>query len=173
MSKYILDHEAEDCVGCHACEVHCKSNKDLGPGPSPCQIVTVPNDTMAGHPRARFVFMPCFHCEDAWCIKACTTQAMRRREKDGIVFIEASLCIGCKSCMTACPWGAPQWDPVSRKAVKCDYCKDRLDVGLKPACVTKCLTGCLTFGEAGEIQNKRRERSARHVVAGSLGVAKL
>ena len=157
MSKYILHHEAEDCVGCHACEIHCKTNKDLGPGPSPCAIVTVPTP---GHPRARFVFMPCFHCEDAWCLVACPTQAVQRRDKDGIVFIEASLCIGCKSCMAACPWGAPQWDPVSKKAVKCDYCKDRLDVGLRPACVTKCITGCLSFGEASEIQGKRRECAA-------------
>jgi Fe-S-cluster-containing dehydrogenase component len=157
MSKYILHHEAEDCVGCHACEIHCKTNKELGPGPSPCEIVTVPTP---GRPRARFVFMPCFHCEDAWCISACPTKAVQRRDKDGIVFIEASLCIGCKSCMAACPWGAPQWDAVAKKAVKCDYCKDRLDVGLKPACVTKCITGCLSFGEASEIQGKRRERAA-------------
>jgi Fe-S-cluster-containing dehydrogenase component len=157
MSKYILHHEAEDCVGCHACEIHCKTNKSLGPGPSPCQIVTVPQ---TGHPRARFVFMPCFHCEDAWCLAACPTRAVQRRDKDGIVSIEASLCIGCKSCMAACPWGAPQWDPVTKKAVKCDYCKDRLDVGLQPACVTKCLTGCLTFGEAADIQDGRRERAA-------------
>ena len=161
MSKYILHHEAEDCVGCHACEIHCKTNKGLGPGPSPCQIVTVP---MPGHPRARFVFMPCFHCEDAWCLAACPTKAVQRRDQDGIVFIEASLCIGCKSCMAACPWGAPQWDPVSKKAVKCDYCKDRLDVGLQPACVTKCLTGCLSFGEADAIQGKRRERAAADVI---------
>jgi Fe-S-cluster-containing dehydrogenase component len=157
MSKYILHHEAEDCVGCHACEIHCKTNKDLGPGPSPCQIVTVPTP---GQPRARFVFMPCFHCEDAWCLAACPTKAVQRRDKDGIVFIDASLCIGCKSCLAACPWGAPQWDPVTRRAVKCDYCMDRLDVGLKPACVTKCLTGCLSFAEAGEIQEKRRADAA-------------
>lgn len=159
MSKYILHHEAEDCVGCRACEIHCKTNKGLGPGPSPCRIVTVPTPG-ATTPRARFVFMPCFHCEDAWCLAACPTQAVRRRDRDGIVFIDASLCIGCQSCLAACPWGAPQWDPVSRRAVKCDYCKDRLDAGLQPACVTKCLTGCLSFGEAGEIQGERRERAA-------------
>jgi Fe-S-cluster-containing dehydrogenase component len=157
MSKFFLHHEAEDCVGCHACEIHCKTNKNLGPGPSPCQIVTV---RTADAPRPRFAFMPCFHCEEAWCMAACPTGAVQRRDKDGIVFIAANLCIGCKSCMAACPWGAPQWDPVTRKAVKCDYCKDRLDAGLKPACVTKCLTGCLSFGEAGEIQRKRRERAA-------------
>ena len=55
---------------------------------------------------------------------------MQRREKDSIVFVESSLCVGCKSCIAACPWGTPQWDPATHKVVKCDYCKDRLDDGL-------------------------------------------
>jgi Fe-S-cluster-containing dehydrogenase component len=156
MSRYLLHHEAGDCIGCRACEVHCKTNKGLGPGPSPCQIVTVPRPV----PQLHFVFMPCFHCEDAGCLAACPTGAVRRRAQDGIVFIEASLCIGCKSCMSACPWGAPQWDPVSRKVVKCDFCMDRLDVGLQPACVTKCVTGCLGFGKADEMQAQRRHQIA-------------
>ena len=118
-----------------------------------------------GHPRTRFVYMPCFHCEEAWCIKACPTGAMQRREKDGIVFVESSLCVGCKSCIAACPWGTPQWDPVTHKVVKCDYCKDRLDDGLQPACVTKCVTGCLSFGVATEVSDPRRERYARMIVA--------
>ena len=155
MSRYLLHHEADDCIGCRACEIQCKASKALGPGPSPCQVVTVHTT-----PRTQFVFMPCFHCEDAWCLAACPTRAMQRRERDGIVFVEPSLCIGCRRCMAACPFGAPQWDPVSRKVVKCDSCMDRLDVGLKPACVTTCVTGCLSFGEAGEMQRRRRERAA-------------
>ena len=62
-------------------------------------------------------------------------------------------------------WGTPQWDPVTRKVVKCDYCKDRVDVGLQPACVTKCVTGCLSFGEANVVPDPRRERYAREVLA--------
>lgn len=158
MSRYVLHHEAGDCIGCRACEIHCKTNKGLGPEASPCQIVPV---AMPGHPRARFVFMPCFHCEEAWCMAACSTQAVRRRDKDGIVFIEPSLCIGCKSCLAACPWGAPQWDAAARKAVKCDLCKDRLDAGLKPACVTKCVTGCLSLADASEVQQQRRAAAAK------------
>ena len=98
-------------------------------------------------------------------MKACPTGAIQRREKDGIVHIQASLCIGCKSCIASCPWGTVQWDPVTRKAVKCDYCMDRLDAGLQPACVTKCVTGCLSFGVANELPDPRRERYARQLVA--------
>ena len=77
--------------------------------------------------------------------------AMQKREKDGIVFVEKSLCVGCKTCMSACPWGAPQWNPETGKVVKCDYCKDRVDLGLKPACATICTTHCLHFGRPEEV----------------------
>lgn len=85
--------------------------------------------------------------------------------QDGIVYIEAALCIGCKSCIMACPWGACQWEPGSRRAVKCDYCMDRLDQGLQPACVTKCLTQCLEFGLAQSLPDDRRQRFAQSVAA--------
>jgi Fe-S-cluster-containing dehydrogenase component len=168
MSNYMLRHDETNCIGCEACELHCKTNKNLGPGAKPCKIVSVGPVDVAGRPRMRFVFMPCFHCEEAWCAKACPTGAMQRREKDGIVFVQASLCVGCKSCIAACPWGTPQWDPVTRRVVKCDYCKDRIDVGLEPACVTKCVTGCLSFGVAGELPDLRRELYARQIVAESM-----
>ena len=169
MSNYILHHDEASCIGCQACEVHCKTNKNLGPGPVPCQIISIGPIDVGGQPRMRIVFMPCFHCEDPWCVRACPTGAMQKREKDGIVFVEHSLCVGCKTCIAACPWGTPQWDPVTRKVVKCDYCKDRLDVGLQPACVTKCVTGCLSFGVANELPDPRRERYARFIVAESQG----
>ena len=54
--------------------------------------------------------------------------------------------------MVACPWGAVQWNPETEKVVKCDFCKDRVDQGLKPVCVTVCTTGCLSFNEMDEAQ---------------------
>lgn len=166
MSMYILTHESKDCIGCQACEIHCKSNKGLGAGPSPCKIIAVGPVMVDPVPSMRFVFMPCFHCGDAGCMAACPTGAIQRREKDGIVFIQSSLCIGCKSCILGCPWGAMQWNPETRKAVKCDYCMDRIDAGLKPACVTKCVTQCLSFGEAKNLSDDRRRRYAATVAAG-------
>ena len=142
--RYVLRHDASRCIGCQACEVHCKTNKDLGPGPAPCKIVVGEAGFENGLPRQAFTFMPCFQCEEAWCMQPCPTGALQRRA-DGIIALQASLCIGCQSCIAACPWGTPQWDPVSRRVVKCDYCFDRVEQGLQPACVTKCVTQCLSL----------------------------
>jgi Fe-S-cluster-containing dehydrogenase component len=166
MSRYILSHDYEACIGCQACEIHCKTNKGLGPGASPCKILATGPVLNGRVPSVRFVFMPCFHCEDAWCLRACPTGAVKRRDKDGIVYIDQSLCIGCKSCITACPWGAAQWDPGTGKAIKCDLCKERLDEGLKPACVTKCVTQCLELAEAATISAARRRHWAGVIAAG-------
>ncbi len=60
----------------------------------------------------------------------------------------------------------------AQSSVKCDYCKDRVDAGLKPACVTKCVTGCLSFGVANEVPDPRRERYALQILAQPRGESK-
>ncbi len=165
MSKYYLFQDAKKCIGCRTCEIQCKTNKGLPAGPRPCQIIQVGPQFIGELPRTSYIFMPCFHCETPWCVAACPTGAMQKRSKDGIVFIDPDLCVGCKTCVSACPWGAPQWNPETGKVVKCDYCKDRIDEGLKPACVTTCTTGCLNFGKVEEMTQIRRERHAKLVAA--------
>jgi Fe-S-cluster-containing dehydrogenase component len=89
---------------------------------------------------------------------------MQQRSSDGIVFVDQSLCIGCKACITACPWGAPQWDKEHGKVMKCDFCKDRVDLGLEPACVTGCTTAALKWITPSESTELRRERFAKIIV---------
>jgi len=163
MSQYYLHQDQDKCIGCMSCEVHCKVSHGLPVGPRLTQIVEVGPRMIGNLPRTAFVFMPCFHCEVPWCVPVCPTGAMRKRPFDGIVYVEPSLCVGCKRCISACPWGAPQWNPATKKVVKCDYCMDRVDRGLKPACVTKCVTHCLRFGKVTEPNNARRERLARQM----------
>jgi Fe-S-cluster-containing dehydrogenase component len=163
MSKYYLLQDQKRCIGCLSCEVHCKSNKGLPFGPRLGQIMPVGPKMVAGLPRQAFIFMPCFHCEDPWCVPVCPTHAMRKRPEDGIVYVEPALCVGCKSCISACPWGAPQWNPDTGKVAKCDYCMDRVDQGLEPACVAKCVTHCLSFGRVEQMDLTKRERFARTV----------
>ncbi|MEA2116751.1 MAG: 4Fe-4S dicluster domain-containing protein [Thermodesulfobacteriota bacterium] len=132
------------CIGCLACEVHCKTNKNLPVGPILCEIKYLPLKLIKGVPKTEFSFRSCYHCEDPFCVPICPTSAMIKRD-DGIVYIDQEKCIGCMSCSGACPWTVPQRNPETNKAVKCDYCMDRVDAGMKPACVTKCTTRALKF----------------------------
>ncbi|MEJ2039718.1 MAG: 4Fe-4S dicluster domain-containing protein [Desulfosarcinaceae bacterium] len=165
MKRYYLFQDTRKCIGCRACEVQCKSNKNLPVGPRLCQIIEVGPKLIGGLPRTAFIFMPCFHCENPWCVAACPTGAMQQRSEDGIVTVDHNLCVGCKTCISACPWGTPQWDPEIGKVVKCDFCVDRLDQGLKPACVTSCTTQCLEFGLTENMNNVRRRRHAESIAA--------
>lgn len=163
MSSYYLFHDDRKCISCRACQVQCKVNKGLGVGPKTNQIIEVGPEKVDGRPRAAYVFMSCFHCEKPWCLAACPSGAIQKRSSDGIIFIDPELCVGCKSCVIACPWSAPQWDLKKGIAVKCDYCKDRVDAGMKPACVTACPTDCLIFDTADHIPDAKRVRFARDI----------
>jgi Fe-S-cluster-containing dehydrogenase component len=169
VSKHYLLQDAEQCIGCGCCEVSCKAAHDLGPGPALCSNQQVGPVMVDGLPKIRFVFVACFHCEEPWCLNACPTGAVKKRARDGIVYIDAALCVGCLSCLTACPWDACQWDPETRKAVKCDFCMDRVDAGEDPACVTRCLTSCLSFGDAKNAPEGRRRQYAEQLAAADLG----
>lgn len=167
MSDYYLFQDLKKCIGCKACEIQCKASKNLPAGPKLSQVIPVGPKAVAGAPRAAYIFMPCFHCHQPWCVAACPTGAMSVRPSDGIVAVDQTLCVGCKTCMSACPWGAPQWQAETGKVVKCDYCWDRLEAGKKPACVTVCPTGCLTFERPEKMPPLRRKRYAEAMT--SLG----
>ena len=162
MSKYYIDHDRKRCIGCYACEVHCKSEKGVPPGPKLNAIIPVESRDEE-IPRTTFIYMHCYHCEQAPCVHVCPTGAMKKRGKDGIVFVEDSLCIGCKSCITACHWGVPQWDGERGKVLKCDYCMDRIDQGLAPACVTKCTARALKWVTPAESSRRKREMVAKEM----------
>jgi Fe-S-cluster-containing dehydrogenase component len=149
VKKYTIRLNSRRCVACHGCEVHCKANKSLPPGPMLCDISTTPLKKIGGVPRLEITFSTCRHCEQPLCVPVCPTAAMVQRP-DGIVYIDTETCIGCMACSTACPWEIPVKNPDNNKAVKCDFCMDRLDAGLKPACVSKCATHALKLVELVE-----------------------
>jgi Fe-S-cluster-containing dehydrogenase component len=158
MSVYAIKLDTERCISCHACEVHCQAKNCLPQGAKLGRLFTVGPALLGGKARVVSAFLPCFHCEQPWCVPACPTGAMQRRESDGVVFVEASLCVGCKGCIDACPWKVPQWDASTGKVIKCDYCRDRVDEGQAPACVAGCTTSALSFSRPNS--NSKRARAA-------------
>lgn len=164
MSLYYIRTNQDRCITCKACEVHCKAKNKVPAGAKLGLLVStgpVSKSPSAeadevGNPRIFNLFMPCFQCEQPWCVSACPTGAMIRRENDGIVYVDADLCVGCKACIVACPWKVPQWDELSGKAIKCDFCRDRLDRGQDPACVTACTAHALEFVRPNPESDKTR-----------------
>ena len=147
--SYRLLTDEDLCIRCKACEVHCKVWNRVPAGLKLGVLLADGPRMQDGRPALRTLYMPCQHCDDAPCLTACPTGAMRRRA-DGIVYVESGPCTGCRSCLLACPWQVPQWDASAGKMRKCDFCRERLDQGLQPACVTGCTTKALSFGEKEE-----------------------
>ncbi len=90
--------------------------------------------------------MRCNHCDAAPCIEICPTSALFRRD-DGIVDFDNTRCIGCKSCMQACPYDALYIDPDTHTAAKCNFCAHRIELQLEPACVVVCPTQAIIPGD--------------------------
>lgn len=105
----------------------------------------------------------CNHCDDAPCVAICPTTALFRRA-DGIVDLDGSRCIGCKSCLQACPYDALYIDPDTATAAKCHYCAHRVEVGLEPACVIVCPERAIIAGDLDDPQAEIAQLVAREQV---------
>ncbi len=140
---FAIDHRT--CIGCHACTVACKTEHQIPVGQFRTWVKYVDSGTFPDSTRD-FGVMRCNHCTDAPCIEICPTNALFKRD-DGIVDFDNELCIGCKSCMQACPYDAIYIDKETNTAAKCNFCAHRVDNGLEPACVTVCPTHSIWVGD--------------------------
>ena len=168
MSKYFIKTNQNRCIGCKACEVHCQAKNRLTPDMKFGQLISVGPLRRKGLPKILSMFMPCFHCEKPWCVSSCPTGAMTRRDEDGIIYVQEELCVGCKACIIACPWKVPQWDDASGRAYKCDFCMDRVDQGLNPACVAGCTAHALDFKRPNVASRETREEYGKGVLMNRL-----
>ncbi len=136
---------ADNCIGCHACEAACSEKNDLPPHLSFRSVGYVEGGTYPDFQRIN-ISMACNHCDDPVCLKGCPTRAYTKFAEYGAVLQDPDICFGCGYCTWVCPYNAPQLDPIKGQVSKCNMCVDRLEVGLKPACVAACLGGALDFG---------------------------
>jgi anaerobic dimethyl sulfoxide reductase subunit B (iron-sulfur subunit) len=137
------------CVQCQACEVACKATNSIELGPKWRRVAThwegrFPDVTNIAASKA------CMHCAKPSCIDACPVEAISKRAEDGIVVVDQEKCISCKSCGSACPYGAPQYGK-SGKMQKCILCYSRIEKGKQPACVSTCPGEALGFGPIDEL----------------------
>ncbi len=142
----VVDYEK--CTGCRLCELVCSVKHEAVSNPSRARIHIVKWE-MEG------IMMPmvCNQCESAPCITACPTNARSRDEESGRIIVNYDRCIGCKTCVVVCPFGAVSFDPIAGKVISCDLCDG------DPICANFCETEALQYADASQI-NKKRQREA-------------
>ena len=133
------------CIGCHACTVACKEENGVPVGAFRTWVKYVEKGEFP-HARRHFAVLRCNHCDDAPCVTICPTRSLFRRH-DGIVGFDRDRCIGCKSCMQACPYDALYMDPATQTAAKCHFCAHRIEKNLEPACVVVCPERAILAGD--------------------------
>jgi carbon-monoxide dehydrogenase iron sulfur subunit len=137
----------EVCMGCHLCEVYCRLahstvqdivkafNRDAVPSVAAVQVQEARPISFA---------LQCRHCDDPVCVYSCLSGALSKDPESGVVTVDTEKCIGCWTCMLACPVAAPRRDTTRGKVFKCDLCAGRE----MPACVQNCPNEALVYGEA-------------------------
>jgi carbon-monoxide dehydrogenase iron sulfur subunit len=143
----------EVCIGCHLCKVYCQlkhaGTKDL--------VKAFKRESPPPLPRLRVdergvvsLSVRCQHCEDAPCVLACLTGALSRDPESGMVKVDEEKCIGCWTCLLACPLAAIKPDTEQKKVLKCDLCQGE-EI---PVCVANCPNEALVYVELPEVESR-------------------
>ena len=163
MARYGMVIDTKRCVGCNACSVNCKITNNLPETNWWTRVLTEGGDeidTPAGvfpDVSMRYITVGCQHCENPACLEVCPTGATTKDEETGIVSVDSELCIGCESCIKACPYEGVrtlikspeyyldvvvgEYDAPPHKGgtvEKCTFCKNLIDRGDVPACMQLC-----------------------------------
>ena len=125
------------CTGCLQCEMACSFESEgvFNPAKSRIKVFTF-------HEEGRFAPYTCTQCAEAWCMHACPVDAIVINAETGSKDVLADVCVGCKVCTIACPFGTVNYSQDTGKVVKCDLC------GGDPACAKACTTEAITYVDA-------------------------
>jgi Fe-S-cluster-containing dehydrogenase component len=150
-----LYFDADLCINCGSCEIACaRENRRK-------KIKIELFD-------AQFpISSKCVHCEESPCIKVCPTEAIEKR--NGVVYINDLLCIGCKSCVLACPFGVIDFEKRQHISSKCDLCAGWLEENKRPPCAETCPTGAIRYCERAEIEEiTKKGRRKREMIGAKI-----
>lgn len=181
MTKYGMAVDTKRCMGCNMCTMSCRVDHNL---PSEVlyskalteggEVFRVPTGTYPNNLTIKFYTLGCQHCDDPACVSVCPTGAAYKREEDGLVLIDAEACIGCETCVSACPyenvrtlipaepawpvdfkmgdWSVPDHKPSTME--KCTFCVERLDRGERPLCADLCSAVARYFGDLDDPESE-------------------
>jgi len=160
LKKLLFD--PEKCTGCRACELACSFSCEgvFAPSKSRIRVARIDEEGID-------IPMGCLHCDQAPCMLLCPTRAIYFDKEIGGVLINYDKCIGCRLCVTVCPFGAIGYDSEKRLVYKCDLC------GGDPECVKWCFTQAITYGEAETLAKEKRDRRVESTVTALTAAARL
>lgn len=178
--NYFIYADPEKCLGCKSCEIAC------GLAHSKTDLITAVLEGYRIRPRNRVVQaegvrvpLQCRQCDDAPCAQVCPSGAISQRE--GMVYLDKGICIGCKSCSMVCPFGAIRIRTEAKekgdgrikkaKALKCDLCIEK-NGEIDPeecACIRACPTKAITLVDYEELVKRTMEVRAREIAAVASG----
>ena len=145
----ILKVDFEKCTGCRLCELVCSVTHDGISNPARSRIRVVKWEDMGV-----YVPMICQQCENAPCEAVCPVGAIKRDEDLDFLAVDYDMCIGCRSCVSACPFGAMNYNKTDKRVFKCDLC------GGKPQCVAFCEEKAIDFISAETVSEPRKREAA-------------
>ncbi len=178
-----LLYDSTLCVGCKACVAACKQANDMPPefttGEQPywdapldlsgrtLNVIKVYRSGTMDHKDEEengfaFVKKSCLHCVDPSCVSACPVSAMKKDPVTGVVRHFKDICIGCRYCVAACPFGVPRftYDRAIPQISKCQLCNHRWADGKFAACAEVCPTGATLYGKVTDLRKEAERRRA-------------
>ncbi len=173
--SYGVLHDVTKCIGCRKCEAACNEVNELPAPEKPFDDLTVMDTFRRTTDKAYtvvnrfegetpekpvFVKKQCNHCLEPACASACFVKAFKK-DKSGAVSYDASLCVGCRYCMIACPFNIPAYEynkALTPRVMKCTLCLPRLQEGKLPGCVEACPKEALMFGHREDLIKVARQK---------------
>lgn len=162
MTRNAMVIDLNRCIACYGCEVSCKQEHNIDLGEYWNKVYT--DGPQGKHPHITQYWLPtlCQQCVNAPCIQVCPTGASQRDPDTNIVIIDREACIGCKSCLSACPYGVRSYNASTSTVGKCTLCYDRVKEGKKPACVLSCSGQARFFGDLDDPESDASKALAAH-----------
>ena len=152
MHGKVIVVDYEKCTGCRQCELVCSVFHSGASNPARSRIRVVKWEQ-----EGIYLPMTCQNCEKPFCVEVCPTKACSIDKENQRVVIDAEKCIGCKTCIVACPFGAPSYDHVDKVSIKCDYCDGT------PQCAYFCTLKAIEYVSAESLGMPKKRDAARRI----------
>lgn len=148
---YSMMVRQDRCIDCERCVDACASTNEV-PGYGYRTMILQRDVPDAIGQKREFIPVLCNQCNNPPCVRACPTKATYKDPKNGIVMMQYDKCIGCKTCVLACPYNARYFNEEKHAIDKCNFCFDtRISKGEKlTACAAACPAGARVFGDLSD-----------------------